>query len=205
MEVSRALEILEVKTNASFDEAKQAYRDMINVWHPDKYANNERLQEKATEKLKEVNAAWEELQKYYHDKDGQSARGKTDNGQQQARQQQSDQARRQGENRKQADSGRQEQKQKVHNTAGKVNESQRARLASEWPIDSILFGFKLLMFIVEILVFVKACYLVRHSLLTSRVDNNGYVGFILMFLAIVILPVAQSKVASVLERLSSSK
>ena len=203
--MSRALEILEVDTNASFDEAKQAYRDMINVWHPDKYANNERLQEKATEKLKEVNAAWEELQKYYHDKDEQVAREKTDNVQQQARQQQSDQARRQEERRKQADSGRQDQKQKKHNAAGKVNEHQRTRLASKWPIDSILFGFKLLMFIVEILIFVKACYLVRHSLLTSRVDRNGYEGFILMFLAIVILPVAQSKVAIVIARLSNSK
>ena len=205
MDVSRALEILEVNTDASFDEAKQAYRDLINVWHPDKYADNERLQEKATEKLKEYNATWEELQKYYHDKDGQATREKTGTGQQQTRQQGSEQARRQGEKRKQAERGRQEQKQKVHNTAGKGNESHHIKPDSKWPIDSILFGFKVLMFIVEIVIFVKACYLVRHSLLTFRFDRNGYIGFMLMFLAIVILPVAQSKSATVLARLSESK
>ena len=41
------------------DEAKQAYKDIVNVWHPDRYSNNPRLKQKAEKKLKEANAAYE--------------------------------------------------------------------------------------------------------------------------------------------------
>lgn len=58
----RCCEILDIRPNASFDEAKQAFRDLVNVWHPDKYSNNPRLMEKADVKLKEINWAWEQFQ-----------------------------------------------------------------------------------------------------------------------------------------------
>ena len=41
------------------DEAKQAYKDIVNVWHPDRFSNNLRLKQKAEKKLKEANAAYE--------------------------------------------------------------------------------------------------------------------------------------------------
>lgn len=54
-------ELLGVKPGASIAELKAAYRDMAKVWHPDRFAHDERLQKKAQEKLKEINEAYEQL------------------------------------------------------------------------------------------------------------------------------------------------
>ena len=51
--------VLELDPQASLEEARQAYRDLIAVWHPDRYTHNPRLQAKAEEKLKALNAAFE--------------------------------------------------------------------------------------------------------------------------------------------------
>jgi DnaJ-domain-containing protein 1 len=63
--ISRCIEILGLKPNASQEEVNQAYRDLANVWHPDRFANNLRLQKKAEEKLKEINAAYEYIKSFY--------------------------------------------------------------------------------------------------------------------------------------------
>jgi nucleotide-binding universal stress UspA family protein len=42
---------------------EEAYRDLVQVWHPDRYSYNPRLRSKAEEKLKEVNNAYELLQR----------------------------------------------------------------------------------------------------------------------------------------------
>jgi ribosomal protein L34E len=55
----RFFEIFGLKPQATVEELKQAYRDLVNVWHPDRFSNNSRLQQKAEEKLKEINAAYE--------------------------------------------------------------------------------------------------------------------------------------------------
>ena len=57
--------VLEIPVTASYEEAKAAYRDMVDVWHPDRYSRNTRLQIKATEKLKQINTAWQHLDAYY--------------------------------------------------------------------------------------------------------------------------------------------
>lgn len=58
-------QILEIPVDASYEEAKAAYRDLVDVWHPDRYSRNTRLQIKATEKLKQINTAWQHLDDYY--------------------------------------------------------------------------------------------------------------------------------------------
>ena len=58
MNIRRSFEILELDTAATEAEARQAYKDIVNVWHPDRFLNNPRLREKAEKKLKEVNAAY---------------------------------------------------------------------------------------------------------------------------------------------------
>jgi curved DNA-binding protein CbpA len=63
--ISRCIEILGLKPNASEEEAYQAYRDLANVWHPDRFVGNPRLQKKAEEKLKEINAAYEYIKSFY--------------------------------------------------------------------------------------------------------------------------------------------
>ena len=63
--IDRCIEMLGVKPGASQEEVNQAYRDLANVWHPDRFAGNPRLQKKAEEKLKEINAAYEYIKSFY--------------------------------------------------------------------------------------------------------------------------------------------
>jgi len=61
MDLKRYFDTLELAPDSSMDELNQAYRDLVNIWHPDRFANNPRLQKKAEEKLKELNQAYEAL------------------------------------------------------------------------------------------------------------------------------------------------
>lgn len=63
--IRRSLEILKLSTDATIDEAKQAWRDLATIWHPDKHHGNERLRQMAEEELKRINAAWDELKEYF--------------------------------------------------------------------------------------------------------------------------------------------
>lgn len=56
-----ALQTLELDQNASGEEIKQAYKDLVLVWHPDRFSHNPRLQQKAEAKLKLFNQAYEHL------------------------------------------------------------------------------------------------------------------------------------------------
>ena len=55
--INQYLAILGLKPGASQEEIIQAYKDLVNVWHPDRFVNNQRLQKRAEEKLKEINAS----------------------------------------------------------------------------------------------------------------------------------------------------
>ncbi|HEU4834532.1 MAG TPA: J domain-containing protein [Pyrinomonadaceae bacterium] len=57
--MSKAYELLGVKPGVSSGELKAAHRDLAKVWHPDRFGHDPRLQEKAQEKLKEINEAYE--------------------------------------------------------------------------------------------------------------------------------------------------
>jgi hypothetical protein len=60
-DLSKAYELLGVKPGVSSTELKAAHRDLAKVWHPDRFVHDPRLQEKAQEKLKEINQAYELL------------------------------------------------------------------------------------------------------------------------------------------------
>lgn len=60
-ELGNCYEVLGVAEGASAQELKAAYRDLAKVWHPDRFAHDPRLQQKAQEKLKEINEAYEQL------------------------------------------------------------------------------------------------------------------------------------------------
>ena len=66
--IDQCIEILGLKPGASEEEVNQAYRDLVNVWHPDRFTDNQRLQKKAEEKLKEINAAYEYIKSLYRSK-----------------------------------------------------------------------------------------------------------------------------------------
>ncbi len=61
MNLKQCYTTLEIHENANTEEIRQAYRDLVNIWHPDRYQGNPRLQDKANEKLKELNAAYDML------------------------------------------------------------------------------------------------------------------------------------------------
>ncbi len=61
MDVNQALEILGLGPSATPVEIKEAYRDLAKVWHPDRFANEPRLRQKAEETLKEINEAYQVL------------------------------------------------------------------------------------------------------------------------------------------------
>ncbi len=64
MDPSRAYKVLGLYPGASKDEVKRAYRDMAQVWHPDRFEHNERLAQKAQKNLKRINEAFSLLRDY---------------------------------------------------------------------------------------------------------------------------------------------
>lgn len=52
-----ALKVLDLLPSASSAEAEAAYRDLIKVWHPDRFPTDERLRMKAEEKTKQLTEA----------------------------------------------------------------------------------------------------------------------------------------------------
>ncbi len=65
MDIQRSLKILEIDRTASIDDVNQAYKDIVSVWHPDRFTHNPRLKRKAEEKIKDVNIAYETLKSFY--------------------------------------------------------------------------------------------------------------------------------------------
>ena len=61
-QISAYLELFDLPDAFTEAQLKQAYHDLVQVWHPDKHSHNERLRKKADEKMKEINQAYEVLQ-----------------------------------------------------------------------------------------------------------------------------------------------
>jgi hypothetical protein len=64
MNLQRCLKILELETTDSLQEAKRAYKDLVRVWHPDRFQKNPRLKQKADKKLREINLAYNYLRSH---------------------------------------------------------------------------------------------------------------------------------------------
>jgi curved DNA-binding protein CbpA len=61
MNLRKCYELLEIEPGASPEEVRRAYREMMAVWHPDRFAGNPRLRQRAEEKVKAINAAYEQI------------------------------------------------------------------------------------------------------------------------------------------------
>jgi tetratricopeptide (TPR) repeat protein len=64
MDIQQYYEVLELDPEAPSEDVFQAYKDLANVWHPDRFSKIPRLRAKAEKKLKEINEAYEKLQSY---------------------------------------------------------------------------------------------------------------------------------------------
>lgn len=65
MDINDCYRVLGLDIGATLDNVKLAYRDLVSVWHPDRFSNkNPRLKNTAEEKLKEINCAFDTLQSY---------------------------------------------------------------------------------------------------------------------------------------------
>jgi curved DNA-binding protein CbpA len=57
-EINQYYKILDLDPNASLGEVNKSYRDLVQVWHPDRFNNNQRLRKKANKKLFAINEAY---------------------------------------------------------------------------------------------------------------------------------------------------
>jgi hypothetical protein len=64
MDIKRAFQIFDLNARSSPAVIKQRYYDLAAVWHPDLHAANSRLQKLASEKMKEINLAYEIIRLY---------------------------------------------------------------------------------------------------------------------------------------------
>ena len=74
---SDSYRILDLPPDATLEEVKRSYRELVRVWHPDRFASDPKLQNKAQEKLKLINLAYERICK---GGDGDSRRRSTPSG-----------------------------------------------------------------------------------------------------------------------------
>ena len=58
------LNTLGLELGASREDVKKAFRDLSKVWHPDRFAEDPALQQKAGEQLKAINDAYQHLGSY---------------------------------------------------------------------------------------------------------------------------------------------
>lgn len=61
MDLMKCYELLETNPGVPMEKIKQIYKDLVSVWHPDRFTDNPRLRKKAEEKLKLVNQAFDTI------------------------------------------------------------------------------------------------------------------------------------------------
>ncbi len=74
--IEQCYEILGLKPGASQAEVKQAYRNLAMTWHPDRFSNASQLKQKAEEKIKKINQAYQQLKSYQPNSPSQTSASK---------------------------------------------------------------------------------------------------------------------------------
>ncbi|MBO3458083.1 MAG: DnaJ domain-containing protein [Aetokthonos hydrillicola CCALA 1050] len=63
-DINDAYSLLGLKPSASQADVKLAYRELVKIWHPDRFLHSQEKQE-AEKKLKQINQAYNRLKSYY--------------------------------------------------------------------------------------------------------------------------------------------
>ena len=64
MDFQRCCDVLDLTPPVAMTDLKEAYKDLVQVWHPDRFAHNPRLRLRAEEKIKIINLAYETLDRF---------------------------------------------------------------------------------------------------------------------------------------------
>ena len=64
MNFQRCCDVLDLTPPVAMADLKEAYKDLVQVWHPDRFAHNPRLRLRAEEKIKAINLAYETLARF---------------------------------------------------------------------------------------------------------------------------------------------
>jgi DnaJ domain len=64
-DLSRCYQVLEIDERTLYVEIKLAYRDLVKIWHPDRFAHDVRLQEKCEKRTRDINYAYRQLNAYF--------------------------------------------------------------------------------------------------------------------------------------------
>src|SRR5687768_1412504 len=64
LDAHRAFRVLGLEPGAKPEDVKTAYRDLAQVWHPDRFPLGSRLRDKAERNLKRINEAYALLRDY---------------------------------------------------------------------------------------------------------------------------------------------
>lgn len=66
-DIDACYRLLDLTPGAPADDVKSAWRDLVKIWHPDRFAGDPRLQQRCQEKIKQINQAYETLKMYAGD------------------------------------------------------------------------------------------------------------------------------------------
>ena len=64
-DIEECFSTLGIPPSSSIEEIKSAYRDLVKVWHPDRFGSDDRLRVKAEEMTKRLNLAFEFLERTF--------------------------------------------------------------------------------------------------------------------------------------------
>ncbi len=137
-EIHNAYQTLELPIGADLPQVQKAWREMVTVWHPDRFPNNPDLQRKAQERTKQINNAYDILKRYLIDGDiprsRSSKQSKKQESQQRTRQQETA-----SEDAQSSQTHEQENRQK-QTTKPFKEKSPAAKIGEIIDIEDIIFG-----------------------------------------------------------------
>lgn len=65
LSIEQAFQTLEIPSTATWEEVRQAYRELVKVWHPDRFQEDAKFQSRATKKIQDINAAYRILEQHF--------------------------------------------------------------------------------------------------------------------------------------------